>query len=291
MTTPTDRSRSAARAFTIVELLVTISIIALLIGLLLPGLGMVRATARATKSQSNLRQWGIGTIAWAGLHEERLPWEGMKDAANMGENLAQPKFWANAIPPMVGQRPYSEISELAFQEQRNVEMPGGDGESIFMDPSAMPDSSEPPAFGQPGGSGFRRQFYFNYVPNSQLNNTAMKQADIPDFSPDFSMSLAQIPFADKTILMVEMRSSKGELPSSDPHYARDLKRHRSDWKRFAARHFKGGHMMFADGHVAWVLNEEATTNSRGLRGEPFLADDDWNSNKLVWDPLGPATDE
>ena len=104
------------RAFTIVELMVTISIIALLIGMLLPGLGMVRATARATKSQSNLRQWGIGVIAWSGMNEERLPWEGLKEPNDMGTNLAQPSYWANAIPPMVGQRTYKEISEQAFSE-------------------------------------------------------------------------------------------------------------------------------------------------------------------------------
>lgn len=289
MTTTTDRSRGALRAFTIVELLVTVSIIALLIGLLLPGLGMVRATARATKSQSNLRQWGLGTIAWANLHEERLPWEGMKDAANMGENLAQSKFWANAIPPMVGQQPYSEISERAFQEQRNVDMPG-ESESIFMDPAAMPDSSEPPAFGQPGPGGLRRQFYFNYVPNSQLNNTLLKDANLSDYSPEAAMRLANIGFADRTILMLEMRANRAELPVSDPHYGRDLSRHRTDWKRYAARHFKGGHMLYADGHVGWVLNEEATTNSQGNR-DPSFVGGDWNTNKLIWDPIGPATDE
>ncbi|MBM4099767.1 MAG: DUF1559 domain-containing protein [Planctomycetes bacterium] len=277
------------RAFTIVELMVTVSIIALLIGLLLPGLGMVRANARATKSQSNLRQWGLGTIAWAGIHDEQLPWEGLKDGNDMGTNLAQPKYWANAIPPMVGQRPYSEVSNQAFQEQRNVEV-SGDAESIFLDPSARPQSEEPWGFGAPGAGGVRRQFYFNYVPNSQLNNTMLKDANLSDFTPDRAMRLAQIQYAEKTILMLEMRANQNELDAQDPHYGRDLNRHRSDWKRFTARHFKGGHMMFADGHVAWMLNEEATTNSQGNR-DPAFVGGDWNTPKVIWDPLGPATDE
>ena len=277
------------RAFTIVELMVTVSIIALLIGLLLPGLGMVRANARATKSQSNLRQWGLGTIAWAGIHDEQLPWEGLKDANQMEANLAQPNYWANAVPPMVGQRSYAEISNQAFDEQRNVEM-SGDAESIFLDPSARPQSEEPWGFGTPGSGGVRRQFYFNYVPNSQLNNTMLKDADLSDFTPDRMMRLAQIQYAEKTILMLEMRANQNELDAQDPHYARDLNRHRSDWKRFAARHFKGGHMMFADGHVAWMLNQEATTNIQGNR-DPAFTNGDWNTSKLIWDPLGPATDE
>ena len=281
--------RPSIRAFTIVELMVTVGIIALLIGILLPGLGMVRATANATKSQSNLRQWGIGTISWAGINEERLPWEGLKDASSMGINLAVPQFWANAVPPMVGQRAYKEISETAFQAQKNVDQFSG-SDSIFVDPSANPENADPWGFGQPGADGIRQQFYFNYVPNSQLNNTMLRDANLQDYSPEASMRLAQIPFADRTVLMLEMRANRDELPNSDPFYGNDLSRHRSDWKRFAARHYKGGHIMFADGHVAWVLNEEATTNSAGNRN-PSHAQGDWNTNKLIWDPLGPATDE
>ena len=283
------RHPAATRGFTIVELLVTISIIALLIGMLLPGLGMVRATARATKSQSNLRQWGMGTIAWSGMHDDKLPWEGLKDANDMGTNLAEPNYWANAIPSMVGQRTYADISNLAFQEQRNVEM-SGVAESVFLDPSARPANETPWGFGSPGEGGFRHQFYFNYVPNSQLNNTYMKDGNIPDYAPTRTMALAQIGFADKTILMLEMRANPNELPATDPHRGRDLNRHRADWKRFAARHFKGGHVMLADGHVAWMLNEEATTNSQGNRDPSFMGGD-WNTQKLIWDPLGPATDD
>lgn len=281
--------RPSTRAFTIVELMVTVGIIALLVGILLPGLGMVRATANATKSQSNLRQWGVGTIAWAGINEERLPWEGLKEASSMSINLAVPQYWANAVPPMVGQRAYKDISSEAFAAQKNVDQ-FTDSDSVFIDPSANPENPDPWGFGQPGSGGVRQQFYFNYVPNSQLNNTMLRDANLQDYSPDAAMRLAQIAYSDRTVLMLEMRANKDELPNADPFYGNDLQRHRSDWKRFAARHSKGGHIMFADGHVAWVGNEEATTNSAGNRN-PNHPQGDWNTNKLIWDPLGPATDE
>jgi prepilin-type processing-associated H-X9-DG protein len=283
------KTRTNRSAFTIVELMVTIGVIALLVGLLLPGLGMVRATANATKSQSNLRQWGIGTIAWAGINEERLPWEGLKEASHMATNLAVPQYWANAIPPMVGQQPYKEISETAFRAQKDIDQ-FGDSNSVFVDPAAKPETMEAWGFGQPGAGGVRQQFYFNYVPNSQLNNTMMIEGNLQDYSPEAAMRLAQIAYADRTILMLEMRANRDEVPNSDPFYGNDLARHRCDWKRFAARHFKGGHMMFADGHVAWVLNEEATTNVQGNRN-PNHPEGDWNTPKLIWDPIGPATDE
>ncbi len=63
--------RRIPRAFTIIELLVVVSIIAILLSLFLPAIGKARDTARITQSRSNLRNLATAHAAYGADYNDR----------------------------------------------------------------------------------------------------------------------------------------------------------------------------------------------------------------------------
>lgn len=82
---PRGAAPSPARSFSLVEVLVTVAILAVLASLLLPGLQHAAQAARATACASHLRQIGTAATVWANDNDGKIVpvfWPGESGDAN-----------------------------------------------------------------------------------------------------------------------------------------------------------------------------------------------------------------
>ena len=133
-----SRNEQPPAAFTLVELLVVIGIIALLIAILLPALNKARESARIIQCTSNLRQMASAEIMFSGEHRGRIPpasdnkWIKMNDpdrrnyayrtqagGGGVGSDDQVAKDWASALIPYLGGRS-EDTFQTAQAKQRKI---------------------------------------------------------------------------------------------------------------------------------------------------------------------------
>lgn len=133
---PSRRRRQPA-AFTLIELLVTIGIVALLAAVAFPVFNSVSLAGRRTVSMSNMRQFGVALMGYAGEHDGQLPAEGEQNpswASAAANNDANNTAWYNALPRYAGSRAVGDYQRTpaAFYQR----------ESLFYVPAAVYPASK-----------------------------------------------------------------------------------------------------------------------------------------------------
>ena len=129
----TDMSRllrmsQSCGGFTLVELLVVISVLAMLAAFLLPALASGNAKAQSTQCVNNLRQWGLAYRMYADDNHDYLPRRGQ--GVQLLALIDRPDDWFNALPPYFGSKPYQDLVAAS-------NAPAAHSRSIFVCPTAI----------------------------------------------------------------------------------------------------------------------------------------------------------
>lgn len=196
-------------AFTIIELLVVISIVTLLVSILLPSLSSARRQARSTVCLTNLKRLGMGMILYVGTNRDRFPPFRLKESRpGLGETFVnqfgrkKPRWqWfldKNEVGPVIDPEPF--LDEIESQGAFGDSSIGEAGESglrmtnkYFLCPS-LNDQYESDV--RNGAYGYNYQ----YLGNSRRD----KDEGQWDYFP---VGMARIQTGGRTVLLADSRGA------------------------------------------------------------------------------------
>lgn len=239
------------QAFTLLELLVVVSVMTVLMAILSPSLKSARERAKEVVCATRLKQWGVAFTCYAAENRamwphcdglDRSPRE-LDDPRISPEDVADWHGWVDLLPPMA--------SLNAWREYRRYQKP--DESTFFQCPS------EHPLDGQ-GSYSYRpqRDGYFSYAMNSCLEldkNAWPPPGGIGYPMPSF-LDTAKMVCPQRVIVLFDQLLDPRKGFDGQILYRSAGKYSGSYPKSFSARHRHadsglGGNLLMGDGHVEW----------------------------------------
>lgn len=267
MGTRSDASVSAGRrrrnaAFTLIELLIVIAIVAVLAALLLPAVARAQGKAKRLECISRLKQWNLVFRFYA---EDNDGWIARECYEPLGEvtinNWSQVKavdardVWYNALPPLLSQP--STTNYAALPNRRK-----------FFDPRHLIHCSAA-RFPKHAFMSTYQFPLFSMAMNSQLIQSG----------PTIRFSFIEERDPARTVIFLD-NLLEGEAKVHPTQEDAHLGQPGAYANRFGARHDSGGNLAFADGHVTWFAGRDVveTDAASPLLGGPILPPRD-----IVWE--------
>ena len=228
-----------------------VAVLGLLAAILVPFLRKGIDLAREGACKSNLRNWGIGFLAYAADHQGFLPHPDGKERPPMGTDNGD-FGWMDVVPPYMGLRPWRDAP---------------DGQKPTGNPWQCPGARL-----VPGGKynySPERDGYFSYAMNAYLaQDFSFGLPWNAEKQPSF-LNLVKSVAPAQTILLFEQtldpskgNNQAGGLGSAGRYGGEDA-------RALTERHAHtfgdmGGNVLYLDGHVAWRndLWDDALKNPR-----------------------------
>ena len=249
-------------AFTLIELLIVISIVAILAGIVLPIYGSVQMTARRTQSLSNMRQFGTALIAYCGDNNGQLPTEGSSNpswgtAGNTTLSATEATAWYNVLPRSYansrGVADYTSSTAADFYSKN----------SLFYVPAAKYPSTKLSA----------PQFAMNFC--SKLFDSTFVPEDSLVRLPNFQAPAETVVFQESGLPGEKVIRGQSAYTNQSKSYA----------SRSVARYGGNTIITFADGHADVVLGTDIVASN----GKSYTPQISQNGGKVYW-TMNPTVD-
>ncbi len=254
-----------ADGFTLVELLVVISIMSLLMAILLPALGRARAAAKAICCASNMRQIGLAFNCYGMDHDDNI----IKACDLRASGSGGLQAWNFVLIPYVGQ----QNNEDAFEDKAEV---------FF-----CPADKDPYPIGY--GSYWHDKPFTSYALNGCYVEATSRRPGAK-LGPAGGYRFSNIRNPSSCMLMVETSYSYQIYDTDNPNVG-SLGLSQSGHHRQTSGFFHNGAMnvLFVDGHVEKIKGQKTGTVTPvwDTGGNAFWEDlslPDSSENRSLWGP-------
>jgi prepilin-type N-terminal cleavage/methylation domain-containing protein/prepilin-type processing-associated H-X9-DG protein len=223
----------ASRAFTLIELLMAIGVIAILAALVLSAFSHTRATTQAITCRNNLRQWGLATHSFATDHQDLLPPEGKPTP--LETDLLNPSYqgWYIQLPEQMNLPRYRD-------------MPWRTNHLIHPENSVWICPSNP----RRCDASTKTNNLFHYCLNDHVDGTGTNY-------DNYSMQMANIRRPSQVVWLFDNGKLAAVAQQNNVH---------------SNLHSRGAQFLFIDGHVTQFRNKEYWnfTANNGITNNPEL---------------------